>query len=219
MLWDSKHYDPAGHLVQQTVTNDDGTHTLTLYDVDNIYGWANATISFDATWNQTGLTGTRDNGSHTITPGEVAGALDTLLWFTNPYDANFGSAPVDTGLSGGAGNDILYGFAGNDTLDGKGGNDWLFGGRGNDLLMGGGGSDRFYFNAGDGIDTIADFVAGDASGDLIDLHGYGIGTFESLVSHMAQVGTDTVITLDPENQIILTNVMLAHLNAGDFHFS
>ncbi len=73
---------------------------------------------------------------------DIAPALDTLLWFTRPYDANLGSTPVSLALTGGAGADVLYGFDGNDTLNGAGGNDLLGGGNGADTLTGGSGADR-----------------------------------------------------------------------------
>ncbi len=118
-----------------------------MFDVAGAYGWAEVTIGFDAGWNQTALTGMRDNGSHTVTADEIAAAYDTLLWFTTPYDANVGSAPADAVLSGGDGIDVLYGFAGNDTLSGGAGSDLLVGGTGFDTLTGGDGGDRFVFRS------------------------------------------------------------------------
>ena len=212
-LWTSSHYDASGHLIEQTVTNDDGTHSLTLYDVNNAYGWASATIGFDANWNQISLTGTRDDGSHTISAAEIAPSLDTLLWFVTPYNPNFGAAPVDTTLTGGANSDVLYGFDGNDTLDGKGGNDLIVGGKGDDTLTGGAGADTFVFHNGDGLDTITDF---DPASDVISLHGYGMASFAALQSAMAQVGSDTVITFDSDNVITLHDVTMSQLNSGDF---
>ncbi|VEP11264.1 Type I secretion target GGXGXDXXX repeat protein domain protein (fragment) [Hyella patelloides LEGE 07179] len=74
----------------------------------------------------------------------------------------FGSAPIDSELSGTTGNDSLTGtivsdsfsgFAGNDTLDGLAGNDTLKGGIGNDLLLGRSGND---------------FINGDADNDTLE---------------------------------------------------
>ena len=68
-------------------------------------------------------------------------------------------------LFGGDGSDQIYGGGGNDSLDGgdKGdileggaGNDTLIGGKGNDTLVGGAGKDIYFFNKGDGEDTIID---------------------------------------------------------------
>ncbi len=61
----------------------------------------------------------------------------------------------DDQLDGGAGDDILVGDA-DGQIGGAGGNDVLVGGAGNDTLVGGGGQDTYHFDAGDGLDTIAD---------------------------------------------------------------
>ena len=52
--------------------------------------------------------------------------------------------------------DRLYGHDGDDVLRGGEGNDVLVGGRGNNILIGGDGDDAYFFNKGDGIDTIID---------------------------------------------------------------
>lgn len=218
-LWKTGAYDADGRPLSESGTNDDGTHWLTLYDAVNQYGWSNVTLAFDANWNQTSLTGTNDNGTHMVTMGSIADALDTALWFATPYDANFNAAPMNTILVGGSGSDVLYGHDGNDTLGGGGGNDLLAGGRGNDMLSGGTGDDRFVFKTGDGLDTITDFTPGNTGGDVIDLHGYGVTTFAALQGLMSQIGSDIVIAFDDFNHIVLQQVALAQLNAGDFILS
>jgi Ca2+-binding RTX toxin-like protein len=57
-----------------------------------------------------------------------------------------------TGLSYGAGGDILNGLAGNDTINAGLGNDTLDGGLGNDSLYGQGGNDTYIYNGG--TDTV-----------------------------------------------------------------
>lgn len=66
-------------------------------------------------------------------------------------------------IKGGSGNDNLDGGSGDDTLDGESGDDSFYGGAGNDKLTGGTGDDWlnggegqdvYYYNIGDGIDTI-----------------------------------------------------------------
>ncbi len=164
--WDVASYDPSGNLLSRVTTNDDGTHALAVFDVANAYAFTNATITFDANWNTTGITGLQDNGSHTITMGNLAGALDTLLWFATPYDANHDAAPANLTLLGGAGSDVLYGFAGNDTLSGGAGADLLRGGAGADILSGGSGPDTFLYSGvsdstSTGFDQIQDFNTDD----------------------------------------------------------
>ena len=50
----------------------------------------------------------------------------------------------------------ITGSAGNDTLRGTNIHDRFYSGAGNDMLAGGAGSDTYFFNAGDGVDTVID---------------------------------------------------------------
>lgn len=54
------------------------------------------------------------------------------------------------------GNDFLFGGDGKDQIVGGGGDDCIEGGLKDDLLLGGTGNDVYYFNKGDGVDTIID---------------------------------------------------------------
>ena len=216
VLWQTTQFDANGAAIATTTTNDDGTHALTIFDNTNSYSFTSATIQFDAAWNQTGMTELNDDSSTTLRPTLVWTALDTVAWYVTPYDPDQGAAVVNA-LTGGGNTDVLYGFAGDDVLNGGGGNDILSGGKGDDLLTGGGGDDRFLFSYGDGNDIVTDFVAGNGSNDTIVLHDYGIANFAAL--QMAQVGADTVITFDTYNHIVLQNVTMSALNAGDFVFT
>lgn len=71
----------------------------------------------------------------------------------NDHDQLFGGEGNDT-LYGDKGNDTLKGELGNDALQGGDGNDELTGGKGSDNLNGGSGEDVYYYNLGDGYDTI-----------------------------------------------------------------
>ncbi|MEM7438406.1 MAG: Hint domain-containing protein [Pseudomonadota bacterium] len=87
-----------------------------------------------------------------------------------------------TGVPAGSfGDDELYGGGGNDQLDGNDGDDTLDGGADNDTLTGGDGDDVFVYVAGDGVDIITDFGAGESgssddgdqtNNDFIDLSAY-----------------------------------------------
>lgn len=66
----------------------------------------------------------------------------------------------DDHIYGQNGNDTIHGLAGNDYLEGGNDNDHLYGGEGTDFLFGGYGNDTFYWNTGDGIDTILDLDSG-----------------------------------------------------------
>ena len=68
--------------------------------------------------------------------------------------------------------EILHGGGGDDTLFGYAGDDQLSGGTGDDFLDGGMGDDRFFFNAGDGHDTVFD-----PWGDNAVVVGAGLGDY------------------------------------------
>ena len=65
-------------------------------------------------------------------------------------------------LRGSDANDTLCGNGGDDVLYGNGGNDFLVGGTGDDSLYGGAGDDVYFWNWGDGLDTIYDTANQDA---------------------------------------------------------
>ncbi len=65
------------------------------------------------------------------------------------------------------------GTAGSDSRFGGAGNDWLTGNTGNDTLTGGTGNDTYFFNRGDGIDTLVENDATLGNADVL-LFGGGI---------------------------------------------
>jgi Ca2+-binding RTX toxin-like protein len=77
-------------------------------------------------------------------------------------------------INGGTGNDSISATANNDTINGGDGNDRIYGHLGNDALAGGTGNDAYYYNAGNGNDTIQE-----SSGTDRIVFGAGI-TFASL---------------------------------------
>ena len=96
-----------------------------------------------------------------------------------------------------------------------------FDGQGNPTVGAGdtaAGLDKFVFKGGEGIVVIAGFDPGVGSGEVVDLHGHGVSSFDALQPLMSQVAADTVITFDAENQIILQHVSLAQLHQADFLF-
>lgn len=105
-------------------------------------------------------------------------------------------------IDAGAGNDVLRGGSGDDVLYGREGDDFLSGDRGDDVLFGGAGADRFYVAAGAGVDLVMDFNR--AQGDRVQLAPGSSWT-------VAQVGADTVVSLDGGAKVILAGVSLASL--------
>ena len=130
----------------------------------------------------------------------------------------FGTAGDDI-LTGTAGDDILNGVAGDDYLYGGAGDDRLDGGKGNDILTGGSGDDTFFFDPGFGEDVITDFVAGAGTEDIIAFRGApNLTSYADVLNSAADDGTDTTITLDTDNSIVLKNVVVSDLFSDDFRF-
>ncbi len=129
-----------------------------------------------------------------------------------------GSAHADT-LHGDEANNSLWGLGGNDSLDGAAGNDWMYGGGGNDTLTGGSGDDIFVFDPGFGEDIITDFAAGAGTEDIIAFRGApNLTSYAEVLNKAADNGTDTTITLDTDNSIVLKNVVVSELSSDDFRF-
>ncbi|VAV97404.1 Alkaline phosphatase, partial [hydrothermal vent metagenome] len=130
-----------------------------------------------------------------------------------------GLAGNDT-LKGNDGADTLYGGTGNDYLYGGAGNDTLIGGAGNDRLYGEAGSDTFVFDGAFGDDIISGFAAGAGSDDVIDLTGVSsLNSFADVLAAAYQSGWNTVVNLEEDGSIALTNVRLNQLHEDDFKFA
>ncbi len=116
-------------------------------------------------------------------------------------------------LLGGTGNDSLYGGDGNDTLRGGDGVDYLYGGdgddflaggKGDDQLSGGGGDDTYFYDRGDGLDTVnAYFMSGN---DVVEL---GPGLTAADVVVILGEGDLTVRTLGDGGGIVFEDFQYA----------
>jgi Ca2+-binding RTX toxin-like protein len=113
----------------------------------------------------------------------------------------------------------IRGSTGNDILSGTSSGDTLFGDAGNDQLTGSGGNDSFVFRHDFGNDTIADFVAGYGTEDVIDVSTDIFADFAAVMAAATQVGADALITHDANNSILLKNAALANLHQDDFRFT
>jgi len=145
--------------------------------------------------------------------GEITG----LVTGGTGNDTVLGGRYDDTFI-GGNGNDTLQGGAGDDVLSGGLGKDTITGGTGDDILSGGTQSDTFNFSGSFGHDTITDFAATGSSHDRVHFASDDFADFSAVQAHMAQVGSDVVITLDAADTIVLQHVTLASLTASDFTF-
>lgn len=114
---------------------------------------------------------------------------------------------LDNRMTGNAAGNYLLGGGGNDTLNGMGGNDVLFGEAGNDV---------FVFTSGGGSDVIGDFTRGQ---DRIDLSALGITGLGQISGGFVQDGNVGAILLASGDVIVLHNVQMGTLTAGDFIFA
>lgn len=152
------------------------------------------------------------NGDFTIT--EQAGeGIDTV--YANIWGAVTLSANVENlflqgdGAKYGTGNslnNIIVASTGGSTLDGKGGDD---------VLVGGARGDLFKIAAGNGSDAIVNFVSGS---DSIQLQGYGVTSFNQLMSLAVQDGADVRFTMNNGELLVLRDLNLSSLKAYDFGF-
>jgi Ca2+-binding RTX toxin-like protein len=115
--------------------------------------------------------------------------------FANDGNNLIRTASTDDNVFAGAGSDLVLAGAGNDQITG---------GLGNDSLTGGAGQDAYFFNAGDGLDTIIDaagegnrliFGQGISSGDLSLSRGQG----QTLILSTGNVG-DQIVFSDTTGQ-------------------
>lgn len=127
---------------------------------------------------------------------------------------------TDNLMVGAIGADTLLAGDGADTLRGGAGDDVLDGGVGDDELSGGVGNDTFVFASGSGADVIIGFRAAGPMADVIDLRGLaGVTSFADLEAGlMTQVAADVVIDAGGGDVLILREVTLGQLDAGDFVF-
>lgn len=111
---------------------------------------------------------------------------------------------LDNALTGSGSSNFLLGGAGADTINGKGGNDVLFGE---------GGADVFVFERGTGGDVIGDFARGI---DRIDIRAFGFANFVQLQAAFIQNGDIGAVNLGNGDLIVLHNIQMSQLTAGDF---
>jgi Ca2+-binding RTX toxin-like protein len=113
----------------------------------------------------------------------------------------------------------LYNPAVNATILGTAAADVLIG-RPGDTLTGGAGSDLFVFGAKAGAETITDFApsTGTTTGDLLQIDHTLATSFANLMTHAAQVGANVSISFPSGESLVLQNVQLSSLHAGDFLF-
>jgi hypothetical protein len=114
---------------------------------------------------------------------------------------------------------INYGQITGDVILGGGTDRFVFGsgGRLTGMLFLGGGNDQVTIQKDSGSMTIADFAAGPAPKDIIDISAF-YSNFTDLKAHSYQLGNDVVVGLGNKDQLVLAQVKLSALDGGDFSF-
>ncbi len=140
-------------------------------------------------------------------------------------DRSYIGGAKDDALNGSDSRDLIYGLQGNDKLEAYIGNDMLYGGdgddsldggTGDDTLMGGAGADIYYYDIGDGHDTIV--TGGDGDGfDQLIIGGMSYTTNDPLTLDMSleRLGADLILYLPSDGKITFEDAFHADHN-GDF---
>jgi serralysin len=134
----------------------------------------------------------------------VGGRDNDSLQGSDGANLVYGNLGADT-CDGGAGNDIVRGGQDNDLVRGGAGNDYVSGDKGDDTVWGGTGADEFHSFGDAGLDRVMDFSL--AEGDRVRLDP---GTTYTV----AQVGADTVLSMNGGGQVVLVDVSMASLTSG-----
>lgn len=125
--------------------------------------------------------------------------------------ATLATSGNDTITAFAAGSAVI-GDAGNDTLSGSDGDDYIVGGEGDDTLNESAGKDVYYWQVGDGDDTITNFGAFDGTNTLI-LGGDIIP--QEVELRMSSSGADLIISISGESgSIKLVNQITTYANYG-----
>lgn len=137
-------------------------------------------------------------------PGEGIDTINTWMSYTLPDNIENLIVTGDGRNAFGNGLDnIISGGSGKQTIDG---------GAGNDVLTGGGGADTFVFAKGNGTDLITDFGAD----DTIRLDGYGVTSFDHLLSASTQQGANLWLNFDNGESVVLANTTASDLSPNQF---
>ena len=138
-----------------------------------------------------------DSNDNDIIRGRSGDDTITDLGGNNTILAGDGNNVVTTGggddvIATGSGNDVIVAGDGMDRIDAGAGNDAITGGLSNDTLIGGAGNDTYYFNLGDGVDSIDD-LATPGEGNRV-VFGVGIAQDDLKLSHDGSILTIAIGT-------------------------
>jgi hypothetical protein len=156
----------------------------------------------------------RDIGAVSFRPGVIAADTQSRLENEGLIKA------AQTAVLGGAGDETVINrgrIVGDVELNG--GDDTYVAARGGQLrgvIFSGEGDDTFVFHDGSGRSEVADFEAGAGSDDILDVSAFGFDTFADVLGVTRQVGSDVIISLDRNDQVVLNDLSLGALHENDF---
>ena len=157
-----------------------------------------------------------DNFTYTASNSHGPPSTSTLTIEVVGANQNFVFVPSGGSATGGYGNTALDGSAGNATLTAAttfNAHQILIGGPGDVLNAASYGQDTFVFANNFGHETINNFHP---ALDVIQLQQSQFGSLAAVMADIHQVGADSVLTLDANHVITITNTAVASL-AADFH--
>ncbi|MGV7214203.1 FecR domain-containing protein [Bradyrhizobium sp. UFLA05-112] len=218
LVW--SHQSPVIDTTHFTHAHDEATNT------DTVTGLSVSGSSTE-TYTVTAQTEGAKEGSN-VTPSFIDGAsLDQVNTALHSVTYDPGVTPPNTDMitfkvtdSLGASDTVNFifdeGGSGPVTLTGTSGKDVIFATESSDTLISGGGQDQFVFAPASTTDAVQHTVYGfDTIQDKIDLRQFD--TINSVADlTISQQNTDTLITLDDHETILLKNVAAGNLHASDF---
>ncbi len=208
--------NPADHLVVSAV---DGLSADVNQPVAGAYGsltmHADGSYSYSASGAVSGVV--FDNFTYAAGNGHSPASTSTLTVEVVGANQNFVFVPSGGSATGGYGNTVLDGSAGNATLTAAttfNAHQILVGGPGDVLNAASFGQDTFVFANNFGHETINNFHP---TLDVIQLQQSQFGSLANVLADIHQVGADSVLTLDANHVITVTNTAHTSLTAADFH--
>ena len=183
-------------------------------DASDMSGYINGTYNGDYLPN--------NNGAGII----AGGAGNDFIIGTSSDEYIFGDSGDDR-ITAGSGDDVIFGGSGNDSLFGEDGNDIIFGGSGDDVIFGGAGDDIIagqsgddYMDGGAGDDTYF-FNIGDGKDSIMDSEGnnriiFGDGIESSKIKAYRHNWNDLLITFEGIDDTLTIKNYCVNENARNF---
>ncbi|MGY8664481.1 FecR domain-containing protein [Bradyrhizobium sp. UFLA05-109] len=218
LVW--SHQSPVIDTTHFTHVHDEATNTDTVTGL-SVSGSSTETYTVTAE-----TEGAKEGSS--VTPSSIDGvSLDQVNTALHSVTYDPGATPPDTDMitfkvtdSLGVSDTVNFifdeGGSGPVTLTGTSGKDVIFATESSDTLISVGGQDQFVFGPASTTDAVQHTVYGfDTTQDKIDLRQFD--TINSVADlTITQQNTDTLITLDDHETILLKNVAAGNLHASDF---